>query len=132
MKGPKQAVLRDLARLRFADAQALARTGVPERRNGAMYLAGYGVECGLKALVCLARGDSHLDAQYFHHDLRALAQATGRWDDICRRSEWLTRPTYLETQWQVAMRYERRSYRPDQVTLFIERARESVAWLSES
>jgi len=41
--------LRTVAERRFDDAQALRRTGENARANGAMYLAGFVVECLLKA-----------------------------------------------------------------------------------
>jgi hypothetical protein len=44
---PRQ--LRTVADRRFADAEALRRTGKNERANGVMYLSGFVVECLLKA-----------------------------------------------------------------------------------
>lgn len=41
--------LRTVAERRFGDAQALCATGENERANGAMYLAGFVIECLLKA-----------------------------------------------------------------------------------
>ncbi|MGP8244963.1 MAG: hypothetical protein ACLQVN_10650 [Bryobacteraceae bacterium] len=58
-----------LARTRLAEAKALSGTGFPD---GAYYLAGYAVECALKA--CIARGTRRhdfpdkgsVDASYTH------------------------------------------------------------------
>ena len=41
--------LRTVAQRRFADAEALRDTGENERANGTMYLAGFVIECLLKA-----------------------------------------------------------------------------------
>ncbi len=48
--------LQVLVRTRLAEAKALLRGGFP---NGAYYLAGYAVECALKA--CIARGTRRYD-----------------------------------------------------------------------
>lgn len=48
---PKPNQLRAVAERRFADAVCLLKTGSQERANGAMYLAGFVIECLLKALL---------------------------------------------------------------------------------
>ena len=57
--------LHELARLRLAEAKTLLDAGFPE---GAYYLAGYAVECGLKA--CIARQTRQHD---FPPEPRAVA-----------------------------------------------------------
>jgi hypothetical protein len=123
-------VLRDLVRVRFADAEALLRTRVPERRNAAMYMAGYGVECALKAQICVTRDDDCLPAQFFHHDLRRLAEATDKWPAMSGANpQHLDRLTYLESEWRTAMRYAKRNYGYADVVSFIGKAREFTEWL---
>jgi HEPN domain-containing protein len=51
MGGVNRKDLQFLARTRLAEAKTLLGAGLPD---GAYYLAGYAVECGLKA--CIARG----------------------------------------------------------------------------
>jgi len=132
-KGPKQTVLRHLVHVRIADAEALLRTRVPERRNAAMYLAGYSVECALKALICVARNEDCLDNQFFHHNLRRLAEATDKWPGIAEIAPHrLDRLTYIESEWQTAMRYAKRNYNPNDVVKFITRVREFTEWLLRS
>lgn len=43
--------LRTVAERRFADARCLLKSGENERANGAMYLAGFVIECHLKACL---------------------------------------------------------------------------------
>ena len=64
----------ELAEIRLADARALLRA---KRYDGAYYLAGYAVECALKA--CIARGvkrhdfpDRVLANKVYTHDLAEL------------------------------------------------------------
>lgn len=81
-RGPKQSVLRGLSKIRLDDGQALLKNGSAQRRSGAIYIAGCGVECALKARICAARGEDDLDPQFCPHDLRRLAEATDRCPEI--------------------------------------------------
>ena len=71
--------LQSLSRWRLLEAKALLRAGLP---NGAYYLAGYSIECALKA--CIAKSTrrhdfpdkKRVDASYTH-DLRELVRLAG-------------------------------------------------------
>ena len=127
--GPKQTVLRALALVRIQDGEALLKTGQPTRRGGAIYIAGYGIECALKARLCVERGEAHLNARFYHHDLERLAEGTQRWRALPRLSPLRHRLSWLQSVWDVSMRYEARAHDPQEVLLFINRARELVRWL---
>jgi hypothetical protein len=95
-----------------------------------MYMAGYGVECAIKAQICVSRDDNHLAAQFFHHDLRRLAEATDKWALMSGPdTRFLDRLTYIEGEWQTAIRYAKRSYAYADVADFIVKAREFTEWL---
>ncbi len=71
--------LRELARQRVREARQLLRTRAP---SGAYYLAGYAVECGLKA--CIARRTQRYEFPSRHtvneshtHDLEKLLRLAG-------------------------------------------------------
>jgi hypothetical protein len=128
----KQTVLRQLVVIRFADASALLNTRVPQRRNAAMYMAGYGVECALKTLICVTRGQDQLEPQFFHHNLWRLAEFTSRWSDLSATGLGRDRLVYIQGEWEVAMRYGVCSYDPRRVLKFIIRAKELTRWLLES
>jgi hypothetical protein len=71
--------LQKLSRLRLVEAKALLAAG---HREGAYYLAGYAVECALKA--CIARTvrrydfpDKKLVADSYTHDLGKLVRLAG-------------------------------------------------------
>jgi len=71
--------LRELARQRVREARQLLRAGAP---SGAYYLAGYAVECGLKA--CIARRTQRYEFPSRHtvneshtHDLEKLLRLAG-------------------------------------------------------
>ena len=68
-----------LARTRLADAEALLQAG---RFDGAFYLLGFAVECGLKA--CIARlirrhefPDKQMTIDSYSHDLSKLVRTAG-------------------------------------------------------
>lgn len=128
---PKQTVLQALIELRLRDGEALLKMGVPERRSGALYVAGYGLECALKARICADRGETHLDRQLHHHDLRRLAEATGLWPVIKRDNARLRRLVYFQTMWDVRMRYAKRPHGEAEVREFLSPARDFTKWLSE-
>jgi len=132
MPNLKQTVLRQLVDIRFADATALLNTKTPQRRNAAMYMAGYGVECALKTLICVTRGQDHLEPQFFHHNLWGLAESTSRWSVLSAAGPWRDRLVFIQGEWEVAMRYGVRSYDPKQVLKFITKAKEFTLWLLES
>lgn len=79
-----RADLRHLARLRLREARVLLRGG---EAAGAYYLAGYAVECGLKA--CIARSTARFDfpdkkkvAQCHTHNLSDLVNLAGLGADL--------------------------------------------------
>lgn len=129
---PKQTVLRALVEVRFKDGEALLKTGEPQRRMGAIYVAGYGIECALKARICSDRREFHLDRSFHHHDLRKLAETTALWPDLKGDRDRLSRLTYLQSEWYVTMRYAARPYDANTVRRFINQAREFVRWLFEN
>src|SRR5580658_1272621 len=73
-----------LAELRLKEARALQAAGFPE---GAYYLAGYAVECALKA--CIAKKtqqhdfpDKKLVDKSYSHDVEKLVDAAGLYDRL--------------------------------------------------
>lgn len=131
-RGPKQTVLRALSKIRLDDGQALLKSNAQQRFGGAIYIAGYGVECALKARICAFRNEDELHKDFFHHDLRRLAEATDKWLEIKASPERQERLAYLESTWMVTMRYEGKSYSKNDVREFIERASGFVTWLLRS
>jgi HEPN domain-containing protein len=75
----ERALLQQLAKLRLDEAKLLAREG---QFSGAYYIAGYAVECALKAqIAALFLGneipDKNLVNQVYTHDLAALLSLAG-------------------------------------------------------
>ena len=132
---PKRTVLRALVRMRLDDAWALFRVSqerkAPQRRNGALYLAGYAVECALKATICLHRGTGRLEPGFFTHDLSELAQAAGLWPTLVADPGTIS--TFERVAfWHVALRYQALSWATSDVWQFLRDCEELTQWVSEN
>jgi HEPN domain-containing protein len=106
--------LRALSRVRLSEARALLKAGLPD---GAYYLAGYSVECALKA--CIARETQRyefpekksVNASHTHDlaelvkvaELQDVLQATAKSDPLFRQY-WIDVRT-----WSEQSRYDRHS-----------------------
>lgn len=110
----KRSDFQDLAKLRIADAEQLLKSG---NFPGAYYVAGFAVECGLKA--CIAKATDQFEFPDFdrakeswNHDLTKLLNAAGLLaehgkriaSDVDFNANWL-----IVKDWDVASRYEKRS-----------------------
>lgn len=91
----------DASRHRYEDAKSLKNVG---RWNGAIYLAGYAIECSLKALICYGDCTNNLkETKMFKqgmqgaalHDLEKLRQAS----EILENAIKLDRTGKLKKAW---------------------------------
>ena len=105
-----RSILQKLARLRIADARMLLRAG---RYQGAYYLAGYAVECALKA--CIAKQTARYDfpdrrrVEKSHtHDLAQLLDLSGlkaEFDKVTAVDRSLELSWSVAKDWSEASRY---------------------------
>ena len=129
---PRQTVLRNLVSIRFADAEVLLKTKIPQRLHGAIYMAGYGIECALKARICGDRGQDRLGQEFWHHDLRRLAQETHKWAALPADDPHRDALVVLQTAWDVQMRYALPNRKRTEVRRFIEEAKDFTTWLLQN
>ena len=100
-----------ISRQRKREAATLLRAGM---FPGAFYLAGYAVECALKA--CIAKQtnrydfpDKRLSNEAWTHDLQKLVQLSGLWPDLQRdmgTSAALQLNWTIVKDWSEAVRYD--------------------------
>lgn len=110
----KRQDLRELALLRLKEAQVLLQSGC---WAGSYYLAGYSVECALKA--CIARETERHDFpdkdrvnRSYTHNLQSLLETVklaGELRDAAAVRPGLAGNWTLVTKWSEEARYERRS-----------------------
>ncbi len=97
--------LRKIARARLKDAMVLLNAG---RYDGAVYICGYAVECGLKSRICRTlRWEEYPSASKFDnfktHNLNDLLQLSGVEENIKKEclAEWSD-----VSNWKSEIRYE--------------------------
>jgi HEPN domain-containing protein len=103
-----------LAEVRIAEAGVLLAQG---KYDGAYYLAGYAVECGLKACIAkLTKAEDFPDKQFaqkcYTHDLRellALAGLTAQRDADAQADPDLFKNWQVVKDWSESSRYARKS-----------------------
>ncbi len=136
MSGVNRKDLQFLARTRLAEARALLEVGRPD---GAYYLAGYAVECALKA--CIARGTQRhefpdkkiVDASHTHN-LRDLIKVANL--ELARLEEAKRDPLFrnhwdLVQQWSEHSRYRRHGSEMAQALVIAigDRKHGVIAWI---
>jgi hypothetical protein len=105
--GTRKTVYRDVARLRNDDAKVLLEKN---RRNGAIYLAGYAVECQLKYAYCQRRDLVNLPADLEKHDWDLLVTKAGLLKDIKLQPAMDAIYSGLAGIWGPSLRYRTANY----------------------
>ncbi len=111
--------LRDIALIRHKEARVLLRN---RNYEGAYYLCGYVVECGLKA--CIAKRTEQYDfpdkktvGASYTHDLAKLVKVAGL--ELDQEQEMKSNPSFADNwsvvkDWSEASRYEKHSKKETQ------------------
>ena len=129
--------LQALSKIRVKEAKALLSAGL---HDGAYYLAGYAVECALKA--CIAKEtrkhefpDKKRVDESHTHSLRKLAELAELWDsgqDRSRADPEFARYWDIARLWSEQSRYRRHS--PEEAQRLVEavdnRSHGVIAWLT--
>ena len=105
--GTREKVFREVARQRFGDAGVLLEEG---HFGGAIYLAGYAIECHLKFAICARKTLVYLPAQLEVHDWDTLVDAAGLAREIEDQEEIVTIYSMLADAWGPSLRYRTRAY----------------------
>jgi hypothetical protein len=105
--GTRGTVYRAVAWLRIEDAESLLH----ERRwNGAVYLAGYAVECQLKYAYCQRKACGNLPAFLEVHDWERIIDKAGLLKDIKAQSTVEAIYSAIVDQWGPSLRYRTSNY----------------------
>jgi hypothetical protein len=98
-----------VARLRLEDAAVLLKE---KRYNGAIYLAGYAIECQLKFAVCDRRGMVYLPSVLEVHDWDRLVDQAGLAAPLSKQRTIATLYATLSEEWAPLLRYRAANYDP--------------------
>jgi len=82
---------------RLGDASCLLRA---KRVDGAIYLAGYAIECCLKEAVCIRTGQNHLPAAEEVHSWDRLVDSANLWSAILAQPEVFSLYSSLSEKWK--------------------------------
>ena len=132
--------IRKAAAKRVSDARTLIRAGDGQRR-GAMYLAGYAVECRLKAIAMeiyncwtLRQLAAHWEVdneRVFTHALEAFAQRLPLWNSLKASGVWRDFAGEVN-QWNPAWRYNPREPSSERAEAFLDAVERVVQWLDSN
>jgi hypothetical protein len=112
--GTRGTVYREIARQRLADAKSLLDHA---RFNGAIYLAGYAIECHLKFAVCERKAVLYLPADLEVHDWERLVAAAGLAIDIKAQRPMALIYYGLAERWGPALRYRTANYSASEASI---------------
>ncbi len=96
---------REVAIHRLKDGAVLLQQG---RYNGAIYLAGYAIECQLKYAYCRRWGCVYLPASLEVHDWEVIVEKTQLRKDMQVQTRMYALYQALADQWGPALRYRTR------------------------
>lgn len=143
--------LRTVADRRFDDADALRQTGRNARANGSMYLAGFVIECLLKAKLLerfawlqnagtpagRSKDDQYLwSLCYRSHDLDEILSKLPEVQDLLSRMKRRRSGRLIESlksicaQWTIYARYSPYNAHIDDARRFLDQIEELKPWLS--
>jgi hypothetical protein len=100
-------VYREIAQVRMGDAGSLFANA---RHNGAIYLAGYAIECHLKFAYCERRDELYLPERLEVHDWDKIVAAAGLLPDIRQQPAMEAIYSALVDEWGPSLRYRTRGY----------------------
>lgn len=108
------------------NAKFLLRHG---RWHSAIYLAGYSVECLLKAAICQAKGFDVLPSEYQTHELRSLLESTGLGQELRRDRTLVQAFERVNKIWSVEIRYASKPYGRSEAIMFFGALGRLIPWL---
>ena len=126
--GTRGTVFRDIAKMRLEDAAVL----LGDRRfNGAIYIAGYAIECYLKYCYCQKRAQTHLPGYLEVHRWDILVEAAGVERDL--RSSRIIYDIYsaLSEAWTPDLRYATRQLNAVEARALYKRIAQLYQYLRE-
>ncbi len=123
----KRTVYEESSRRMLTDARFLFKHG---RWHGSVYLAGYAVECKLKAAVCQHLGVEGLPERFWTHDLQFLIRSTGLAKAV--NDDETIRACFrrIDSIWRVEIRYTGKPYGKQEADGFLNDVRRVIQWLN--
>jgi hypothetical protein len=126
--GTRGTLFKELARMRLEDARILL---AQKRNRGALYLAGYSVECALKWAITRQREEVYLPASLEIHDLDKLMGESGLAAQLQRDSAIAPFFSALVDEWGPQGRYDAGRLDDQKARLLYNQIKQVYSWLVE-
>ena len=121
-------VNRAVANQRMTDGRSLLVAG---RYNGAIYLAGYAVECHLQYAYCERKEEAYFPARFTTHNWDVLVEAAGLWADFRAAPKLSNLFFELVDQWGPSLRYRTNLYQREEARRLYKDLQEFYRFLQE-
>ena len=126
--GTRGTLFQAVARIRLKDADVLLKQ---QRHGGALYLAGYAIECILKWAVTRRRGIVRLPAEFETHDWDALLSATGLGRFLEAEPAVHSMYSELAESWGPELRYLARAPKSEDAEKLYEKLTLLYGWIED-
>lgn len=126
--GTRGTVFEVVARIRLADGDVLMSRA---RYHGAIYLAGYAIECMLKYAVTRKRNALYLPRELEIHDWDVLLQAAGLARAMQRESILLAVYSEMADRWGPELRYLSGRIEKREAERLYQQIKQVYAWIIE-
>lgn len=124
--GSRLTLLRAVAAERWRDADVLSEAA---RLGGAIYLAGYSVECLIKCAAGERGGGIYLEEKYETHHLDSLMRDSGLMPALRQETQMHAIWDAFVQSWGVDLRYRTGMYRGRDGRLFFAQITQLYEWL---
>lgn len=121
-------VFREVARIRLEDAEVLLDR---RRHGGAVYLAGYAVECAFKFAITRRRGEPYLPAEMEIHKLDDLLDKSGLKTSMDKDEQTSAAYAEIADYWQPARRYSAAIVSHHDAQRLCKMVRQLYSWIIE-
>ena|SRR5438552_7913713 len=126
--GTRGTLFQAVARIRLKDADVLLQE---QRHEGALYLAGYAIECILKWAVTRNREDLRLPQELETHDWDRLLSATGMKHSLESQPAMHTVYSELAERWGPELRYLAKLPRSEGTEKLYEKLTVLYGWIED-
>ena len=126
--GSRGARFKQAAQLRLVDAGILLLAG---RSLGALYLAGYAVECILKFAITRRRTSVYLPEEFEIHSWDDLLEEAGLAPALKAQPTLQAIFSELADFWKPELRYESKALPPGEAMRLYEQIKEVYVWIQE-
>ncbi|MEO5715601.1 MAG: HEPN domain-containing protein [Luteolibacter sp.] len=126
--GTRGTIYLEVAKIRLVDAQVLLEN---KRHHGAVYLAGYSVECALKWAITRRNEQPYLPSTLETHDLQKLIEQTGLIPEMRQDLGTWTLFSALVDEWGPHGRYETKALDARAAARLYKQIKQVYSWITE-